>query len=121
MPYKDKERRKAYNRSYGMRWYNKNKEKILERTKANVKKHREKWWKFKSTLKCGKCGFSHPAAIDFHHPEAKGDKKSVNTYLISSGSVRMRRLQSAKYCVQTVIAFYITKKKNRKSLISLDI
>ena len=80
MPYKDKERRKAYNKSYGMKWYHKHREKILQRTKAHVQRHREKWWEFKSTLKCEKCGFSHPAAIDFHHPEARGDTK-VSKYI----------------------------------------
>ncbi len=45
------------------------------KTKKDVQKHRDKWWEFKSTLKCEKCGFSHPAAIDFHHPEGKGDTK----------------------------------------------
>lgn len=80
MPYKDKERRKAYNRSYGMKWYLENREKVLQSTRENVKRHREKWWEFKSKLKCEKCGFSHPAAIDFHHPEAKGDTK-VSKYI----------------------------------------
>ena len=113
MPYKDKERRKIYNRSYGMKWYLENREKVLQSTRENVKRHREKWWEFKSKLKCEKCGFSHPAAIDFHHPEAKGDTK-VSKYI-------SQKLQNAKYCVQTVIAFFTTKKKNRKSLISLGI
>ncbi len=75
MPYKSKERRKSYNKSYGMNWYLKNRDKVIENTKKNVQKHRDKWWEFKSTLKCEKCGFSHPAAIDFHHPEGKGDTK----------------------------------------------
>ena len=67
MPYKDKERRKIYNRSYGMKWYLENREKVLQSTRENVKRHREKWWEFKSKL-------------DFHHPEAKGDTK-VSKYI----------------------------------------
>lgn len=31
-----------------------------------------KWYiDLKSTLKCSKCGYSHPAALDFHHIEDK--------------------------------------------------
>ena len=37
MPYKDKERRKTYNRSYGMKWYLKHREKVLENTKKMFK------------------------------------------------------------------------------------
>lgn len=32
-----------------------------------------KWREYKSSVKCAHCGFSHPAAIDFHHPP--GTKK----------------------------------------------
>lgn len=33
----------------------------------------KRWfWEFKATLSCSRCGFSHPAAMQFHH---NGDKE----------------------------------------------
>ena len=60
-------------------WYDRNKD--TEREKAKVRqlqrrKEFKEWFnEYKSTLKCVKCGFSHPAALDFHHtdPSIKED------------------------------------------------
>ncbi len=38
-----------------------------------------KWFiDYKASLKCEKCGFSHPAALDFHHIDPKTKKFSVS-------------------------------------------
>jgi ribosomal protein L32E len=79
LPYKDKEKQKEYNRSYGMKWYRKNRELALKRSKENRRRHREKWTEYKSSLSCKKCGFSHPAVIDFHHPD--GHEIKVSDYV----------------------------------------
>ena len=42
------------------------------------------------------CGFSHPAVIDFHHPEAKGETK-VNEYT-RSGQWK-RAYEEAEKCI----------------------
>jgi hypothetical protein len=60
------------------KWYDKNKE--SERSKAIVRQRIRrqefnKWYyEYKSKLSCIQCGFSHPAAIDFHHRE-RGEKE----------------------------------------------
>lgn len=64
---------------YGRKYYEKNREKCVERNRIQQKKWKEEWWNFKKTLVCEKCGESHPATIDFHHID-KNDptKKHVN-------------------------------------------
>lgn len=60
-------------RSYRKEWYEKNKESEREKAKDRQsirRKEFKKWFKeFKTTLKCSICGFSHPAALDFHHKD----------------------------------------------------
>lgn len=60
------------------KWYDSNKESEQDKAKIRQKKRREdfnKWYyEYKSTLSCVQCGFSHPAAIDFHHRD-RNDKE----------------------------------------------
>jgi len=45
--------------------YIKNKSRYIETFKRNTK-----WWfDIKKNLKCERCGFNHPAALDFHHKD----------------------------------------------------
>ena len=67
MPYKSSEKLRAYNREY----YRCNHERLLEK---QVEKNRRLWknrrdWliNYKKTLKCVRCGESHPATLAFHH------------------------------------------------------
>ena len=78
MPYKDEGKRREYNKRYGAEWYRRNREKTLERTRQRRKRERQKFKDYKATLSCLFCGFSHEAALDFHHPEANGDPKVSN-------------------------------------------
>ena len=79
MPYKNKEERLACRR----RWYAKNK----ASEKAHVwrrKKEIKSWFqKYKSSLKCSKCGETHPAVIDFHHHF--GRKENGISKMVSDG------------------------------------
>lgn len=53
------------------KWYEKNKQ--TERDKAKIRQSKRRkdfndwYYEYKKTLSCIKCGFSHPAALDFHH------------------------------------------------------
>jgi hypothetical protein len=53
------------------KWYENNKESERDKAKVRQSKRRKdfnQWYyEYKSSLSCIKCGFSHPAAIDFHH------------------------------------------------------
>jgi hypothetical protein len=70
---------------------------VLKRIKRSIKPdaiqwstksvNRELWLEFKATLKCAKCGFSHPAAIDFHHIDSSTKDGEVNR-LSGTGSYK---------------------------------
>jgi hypothetical protein len=84
MPYKDPEKRKAYHKEQGRKYYLANKEKVMARSKVTRAIGRARWDTFKRTLKCTKCGFSHPAALDFHHTNP-AEKENIVSNLVSNG------------------------------------
>lgn len=66
-------------KQYKREWYYRNRQHVLSRNAAR-KQGIKKWFHdFKTTLSCSDCGFSHPAALDFHHldPSDKEDRLSV--------------------------------------------
>jgi hypothetical protein len=73
VPYKDKNVRAAYQKEYGRHWYERNKERVMERKKQRRKEIADWFRKYKSTLFCVHCGISHPAALQFHHRD-RNDK-----------------------------------------------
>ena len=76
MPYKDPEVRKQKHREYSRKHYEANRETVIAKEKIRKKSVRKKWLEYKQTVKCINCGFSHPAAIDFHHVNpSKTDRK----------------------------------------------
>lgn len=76
MPYKDLEKRKLKHRESSKKYYEANKNEVIQKSKTRRKSMRTQWMEYKKTLSCIKCGLSHPAIIDFHHvnPTA-GDRK----------------------------------------------
>jgi len=77
------------------RSYNKNKKYYINKSKRYLKEIRLWFAELKSTLKCEKCGFSHPAALDFHHID---EKESDVSMLINSCS-KKRILDEIKKCI----------------------
>lgn len=61
--YKCKECQKIYKKEH----YKKNKKYYMQKVLDRKTLIREKIKEYKKTLSCIKCGFSHPAALDFHH------------------------------------------------------
>jgi len=59
-------------------YYYDNRDAALIRSKAHNKRYRVAWWKYKDTLKCVKCGFNHPAALDFHHKNPATKKFDIS-------------------------------------------
>jgi len=74
MPYKDPQKRKEASAKASKKYYEKNKAASKARTSKKRKIESKAWREFKATLSCSKCGFSHPAAMDFHHVN-KADKE----------------------------------------------
>ena len=95
MPYKDPEVRKAKHKVYSAIHYQKNKARVQAKTKKTRKQKKQEWLEFKRGLSCTKCGFSHPAVIDFHHVGPK--KYSVNK-LIGNGKFNLA-YEEIKQCI----------------------
>lgn len=84
MPHKDPEVRKAKHAEFSRNYYLANKEKVLAGVKIQRAIGKARWDAFKRTLKCTKCGFDHPAALDFHHVDP-AEKENLVSKLVSSG------------------------------------
>lgn len=96
MPFKDIELRRQKNKEYNKKYYAANKE-VIKKNNAQAKRaNRVEWRKFKSTFKCVQCGFSHPAAIDFHHVD-KTNYRAV-TDLVKNGNYTAAKKEVQK-CV----------------------
>jgi hypothetical protein len=97
MPYKDKSVRKSKHKEYSRSHYLKTQEETKQRTKDNKAAQKEEWYTFKSTLKCTHCGFSHIAALDFHHEDPATKIGNVHRF-ISNGQFA-RAYEEIKKCI----------------------
>jgi len=77
MPYKDANVRKLKAAEYSRDYYEKNGEKVRKRAAELKRIKRKTWYEYKGTFKCTICGFSHSAAMDFHHVD-RSNYRSVN-------------------------------------------
>ena len=93
MPYKNKEDRLACQRRY----YERNKAKVIKTTGAQRRKYRVEWAEFKKTLKCSKCGFAHPAAMDFHHIDPAEKESGIDRLLRNGAMAKIR--EEMKKCI----------------------
>jgi 5-methylcytosine-specific restriction endonuclease McrA len=96
MPYKDESVRKLKHAEYSREHYLKNQAETKIRNAQTKRKKREEWVEFKSALSCTHCGFSHPAALDFHHIDRK-DKQSVHK-LAQNGNYKAAK-EEIKKCI----------------------
>ena len=97
MPYKDPEVRKAKNKEYSRKDYLSKYAERRKRLSARRHELKEEWNAFKRTLKCTKCGFDHPAALDFHHEDPTEKEHNVNR-LISDGRFK-KAYEEIKKCI----------------------
>ena len=84
MPIKDPEERKRKHKEYSRKYYEANKEKVKALSKTNRAVGKARWSAFKCTLKCTKCGFNHPAALDFHHVNP-AEKENLVSKMVANG------------------------------------
>lgn len=67
MRFKDDEERRIYIREYNKQWYQRNRERRLQK-RRQYSEELKRWLNiYKSKLRCILCGESHPACIQFHH------------------------------------------------------
>jgi hypothetical protein len=98
VPYKRASDKKARHKRYHKEWYERNKEKQKARNAEHRKRYRAEWNQFKSEQKCSRCGFAHPAAIDFHHIDPSPDDRKISV-LTSNGQYRTARKEAEERCV----------------------
>lgn len=97
MPYKDPSVRKNKHKEYSREHYLKNRELIIGKTAEKKKQLREEWYTFKSTLKCTKCGFSHIAALDFHHTDPTQKDGNIHRFVSNGQFTKVR--EEIKKCI----------------------
>lgn len=88
---------KECQREYSTAHYKANKETYKARAKKQVKDRREEINLLKTKLKCEKCGFKHPAALDFHHTD-KVTKENGISYLASINN-KIKLEEEIKKCI----------------------
>jgi len=97
MPYKDESVRKAYHKEQSRKHYEANKKTVIQKTAEKKKAFRAEWQEYKATLACTKCGFSHPAALDFHHEDPT--KKEANIHRLLSNGQYAKLREELKKCI----------------------
>lgn len=97
MPYKDASVRKARHAVYSREYYLANKDKTLIANAKTRKKNKEAWIEYKSSLACTKCGFSHPAALDFHHVDP--NTKTDNVHKLASNGQYKKAHKEIEKCI----------------------
>ena len=98
MPYKDPEVKKAKGAGYSKKYYEANKAKALIANAAHRKKKRQAFQDWKATLSCSQCGFSHVAALDFHHTD-DGTKEGIVSELVRMGRFKKAKTEAEKCIV----------------------
>ena len=97
MPYKDASVRKAKHAEYSRNHYLANKDKQIAANNKYRKTKREEWQEYKKTLSCTKCGFSHAAALDFHHTDPS--LKEGNVHRFAASGQYKRAYEEVKKCI----------------------
>ena len=98
MPYKNAQLKKIKGAMYSKKYYEANKEKTLLANAAYRRKKRKAFQDWKATLSCVKCGFSHVAALDFHHTKAE-EKEGIVSQLVRGGQFKKARAEAEKCIV----------------------
>ena len=125
MPYKDPAVRKAKHKEYSKKHYEKNKAEGKNKVKKSNQDKKKLWREFKESVSCSKCGFKHPAAMDFHHVDPATKIKGVHEWA-RKGSYR-KAFEEAKKCIvlcsncHRILHYDLHKaKKKKEAEASLD-
>ena len=97
MPYKDPAVRKQKHKEYSRKHYEANKETVKARSAVARRSFRKEWEEFKKKQSCIKCGFAHPAAIDFHHVQRHPSNRKLYK-LLANRSFKIA-LEEVQKCV----------------------
>lgn len=98
MPFKDAKVRAARQREYSRRWYLKNTQHVIQRSKSRRASTKKAWLDYRSKQSCSRCGFSHPAVIDFHHV-IRDNKRSVNDLAVKQNNIFAAIKEAEEKCI----------------------
>lgn len=105
MAYKNLEKKKEWEdknldrrTEYKRKWHQENKERRLAAKKARRDKIYEWFDEYKSSLKCVKCGFDNPIALDFHHIDSKEKENSIAT-MVHDGCTKEKLIEEMQKCI----------------------
>jgi hypothetical protein len=78
-------------------WYNKNKYDINQK-QLGYRAERKQWFNdYKQTLKCERCGESHPATLDFHHLDPTKKEFNISDQLWAKNKEKV--LEEISKCI----------------------
>lgn len=94
MPIRDNdETRKAYYREYNKGWYQKHKERLIEKSRQHDAELRQWLRSYKSKLCCTMCGENHPACLHFHHRDRGGKSFAISQAIRGRRNMSFRKLE----------------------------
>ena len=73
------------NRKYQNDWYHQNKDSALATRKNRYQQQRKLYHEYKLSKSCIKCGESHPACLDFHHPDPSVKDVNPSELIVKKG------------------------------------
>jgi tRNA G26 N,N-dimethylase Trm1 len=76
--------------------YEKHKHKVIAKVKEKKREVRNWFQDYKSNISCVECGFSHPAAIDFHHTDPSTKLEDVAILAKKGDSMRLLKEEISK-------------------------
>lgn len=91
MPYKDIEKRKAYQKLKSKQYYLDNIDRVKESSRLSKERARNNFQVFKASLSCTRCGENHPATLDFHHLISDPSNKKIN--VLTKGGAYTKAIQ----------------------------
>src|SRR5260370_15104957 len=93
MAFKDDEERRAYFREYNKGWYQRHKERLLEKRRQHNEALRQWLRRYKSKLRCIECGENHPACLQFHHHDREVKSFTIGSIIGRRKYVSIRKLE----------------------------
>lgn len=82
---------------YMRAWTEANRERRRELNREAKARVNEWFQSYKATLRCERCGFSHPSALDFHHREP-ADKRFEVPRMVANRLSRERIMEEIAKC-----------------------
>lgn len=81
MRFENDDERRAWYREYNKGWYQRHRERLREKRKRHDEELIQWVRRYKSELRCSKCGENHPACLHFHHRDREEKNFTISAVL----------------------------------------